>query len=144
MRKKVQIFTDGACLGNPGKGGWCAILRYNQHQKIIKGRKAETTNNEMELTAVLEALRLLKEPCDVELITDSKYVVNAIEQWIHNWAKNGWKNSAKKDIAHKEMWQELYKLMGEHNIKPIWVKGHAGHRENELCDKIAKEEAEKV
>jgi len=142
--KKVQIFADGACLGNPGAGGWCAILRYKNKEKIIKGSKKQTTNNEMELTAVLEALKKLKEPCEVELYCDSKYVIDGISKWIENWVKNNWKNSSKKEIANKKLWQELYKLKKIHKINPIWVKGHSGHKENELCDKIAKEEAKKL
>jgi len=139
--KKVYIFTDGSSLGNPGPGGWCAILRYNKHEKILKGGKKQTTNNEMELTAVLESLKALKEPCEVYLYSDSKYVVDAIENWIHDWAKKGWKNAKKKDISHKSLWKEIYNLMKKHKIYTFWVKGHSGHKENELCDRIAKEEA---
>ncbi|WP_456399449.1 ribonuclease HI [Persephonella sp.] len=141
--KKVKIFTDGSSLGNPGPGGWCAILKYNRHQKILKGGKENTTNSEMEIKAVLEALKVLKEPCEVELYSDSEYVVNTIKNWIHNWAKNGWKSSKKKEISHKNMWKEIYNLMNIHKIHPVWIKAHAGHEENELCDKIAKEEASK-
>ena len=141
--KKVYIFTDGSSLGNPGPGGWCAILRYNNHEKILKGGKKQTTNNEMELTAVLEGLKALKEPCEVFLYSDSKYVVDALKDWIHRWAKNRWKNAKKQEIAHKNLWKEIYNLMNKHNVNPIWIKGHSGHTENELCDKIAKEEAEK-
>ncbi len=141
--KKVQIFTDGSSLGNPGPGGWCALLKYNKHKKVLKGGKENTTNNEMELKAVIEGLKALKEPCEVELYTDSKYVSQAISEWIHNWVKNNWKTSSKKDVSHKEMWQELYALLQKHNVKPIWIKAHAGHKENEFCDKTAKAEAEK-
>ncbi len=141
--KRVLLFTDGSSLGNPGPGGWCALLRYNRFQKILKGGKELTTNNEMEIKAVLEGLKALKEPCEVELYTDSKYVVNAIEDWIHKWEKEGWKSSSKKEISHTKMWKEIYDLLKIHKVKPIWVKAHAGHRENELCDKIAKEEARK-
>ena len=141
--KKVEIFTDGSSLGNPGAGGWCAILRYNKHEKILKGGKKNTTNNEMEIKAVLEGLKALKEPCEVDLYSDSEYVVKAMKEWIYNWAKNGWKTSKKKEISHREMWQEIYRLMEKHNVNPIWVKAHAGHKENELCDRIAKEEAKK-
>ncbi len=141
--KKVQIFTDGSSLGNPGPGGWCALLKYNKHKKVLKGGKENTTNNEMELKAVIEGLKALKEPCEVELYTDSKYVSQAISEWIHNWVKNNWKTSSKKDVSHKEMWQELYMLLQKHNVKPIWIKAHAGHKENEFCDKTAKAEAEK-
>jgi len=141
--KKVQIFTDGSSLGNPGAGGWCAILRFNKHERILKGGKKLTTNNEMELMAVLEGLKALKEPCEVDLYLDSKYVADAIKSWIKNWVKNNWRTSNKKEVAHKEMWQEIYKLMQKHKINPIWVKGHSGHKENEICDRIAKEEAKK-
>lgn len=141
--KKVEIFADGSSLGNPGAGGWCAILRYNSKEKILKGGKRLTTNNEMELKAVLEALKALKEPCEVDLYTDSKYVVNGIKEWIKTWVKNNWKTSSKKEVSHKKMWQEIYNLMHVHKINPIWIKGHSGHKENEICDKIAKEEASK-
>ena len=140
---KVKLFTDGACLGNPGAGGWCAILRYKDVEKIIKDGKSLTTNNEMELMAVIEGLKQLKEPCEVELYSDSKYVIQGINEWIHNWSRNNWRNSSKKEISNKEMWQEIYNLMQKHKINPIWVKGHSGHKENELCDKLAKEEAKK-
>jgi len=142
--KKVEIFTDGACSGNPGPGGWCAILRFKGKEKILKGSKAETTNSEMEIKAVLEGLKALKEPCEVDLYSDSQYVVKAISEWIYNWQKNNWKNSSKKEIAHKDMWMEIYNLMQTHKINPIWVKGHSGHKENERCDKIAREEAKKI
>ncbi|WP_297455648.1 ribonuclease HI [Persephonella sp.] len=141
--KKVQIFTDGSSLGNPGPGGWCALLRYNEHEKILKGGKAETTNNEMEIKAVLEGLKALKEPCEVDLYSDSQYVVKAISEWIYNWQKNNWRNASKKEIAHREMWEEIYNLLQKHKVNPIWIKAHAGHTENELCDKIAKKEAQK-
>ncbi len=142
--KKVEIFTDGSSLGNPGPGGWCALLRYNGIEKTIKGSKRFTTNNEMELKAVLEALKLLKEPVEVVIYTDSKYVANGINEWIENWAKKNWKNSKGKEVEHKEMWQEIYKLMKVHRVKAVWIKGHANHRENELCDKIAKQEANNI
>ncbi len=141
--KKVYLFTDGSSLGNPGAGGWCALLRYNKHEKILKGGKKNTTNNEMEIKAVLEGLKALKEPCEVELYSDSKYVIQAIESWIYNWEKNNWKTSSKKPVAHSDMWKEILKLIKKHKVIPIWVKAHAGHKENELCDKIAKEEAKK-
>ncbi len=141
--KKVQIFTDGSSLGNPGAGGWCAIIRYNKHEKILKGGKKNTTNNEMELTAVVEGLKALKEPCEVDLYLDSKYVANGISEWIHNWVKKNWKTSNNKPVANKELWMEIYKLIKKHKVNPKWVKGHAGHTENELCDKIAKQEAKK-
>jgi len=141
--KEVNIYTDGSCLGNPGAGGWCSILIYNNFKKILRGGKELTTNNEMELKAVLEGLKKLKEPCKVNLYTDSQYIVNAMKSWIYNWAKNDWKNGEKKGIKHLDKWKEIYKLMQIHKIKPIWIKGHAGNYYNELCDKIAKEEAKK-
>ena len=141
--KKVKIFTDGACLGNPGAGGWCSVLLYKQHKKVLKGGKSHTTNNEMELTAVLEGLKKLKEPCEVEIYTDSKYVANAINEWIHNWSKNNWSVGIKKKIKHLEKWKELYDLLKKHKVKAIWIKGHSGIEYNELCDKLAKEEANK-
>ncbi len=141
--KEVEIYTDGSCLGNPGAGGWCSILLYKQHKKILKGGKELTTNNEMELKAVLEALKKLKEPCKVNLYTDSQYIVNAIKDWIHNWSKNDWKVAEKKGIKHLDKWKELYKLMKIHDVNPIWVKGHSGNYYNELCDKIAREEAKR-
>ncbi len=141
--KKVKIYTDGSSLGNPGAGGWCALLKYNHHQKILKGGKPHTTNNEMELRAVLEGLKALKEPVEVTIYTDSKYVANGINEWIYNWAKNNWKNSKKRDIQHKDMWQDIYRLINTHKVSIVWIKGHAGHKENELCDKIAKQEAQK-
>ncbi len=139
--KEVIIYTDGACLGNPGSGGWCTILIYKNKKKILKGSKGLTTNNEMELKAVLEGLKALKEPCRVRLYTDSKYIVNALESWINNWAKNNWIKSDKKKVKHENIWKEIYKLSKIHKITPIWVKGHSGKKYNELCDKIAKEEA---
>ncbi len=142
--KRIEIFTDGACSGNPGQGGWCAILRFKGKEKILKGGEAETTNSEMEIKAVLEGLKALKEPCEVDLYSDSQYVVKAISEWIHSWKKKNWKNSSKKEIAHKEMWEEIYNLMQIHKINPVWVKGHSGHKENERCDKIAKKEAKKI
>ena len=141
--KKVKIYTDGACLGNPGAGGWCSILIYKEHKKILKGGKEKTTNNEMELLAVLEALKKLKEPCEVEIYTDSKYVANSINDWIHNWSKNNWSSGIKKGIKHIDKWKELYELLKKHKVKAIWIKGHSGIKYNEICDKLAKEEAEK-
>jgi len=141
--KEVDIYTDGSCLGNPGAGGWCSILMYKGKKKMLKGGKELTTNNEMELKAVLEALKRLKEPCKVNLYTDSKYIVNAMNDWIHSWAKDNWKVGEKKGIKHLDKWKELYKLMNIHQITPIWVKGHSGNQYNEMCDKVAREEAKK-
>jgi len=136
--KQIDIFTDGSSLGNPGPGGWCAILKYKNHKKIIQGGENFTTNNKMELIAVIEALKLLKEPCIVNLYADSTYVLKGIEEWLDNWVKKNFKN-----VKNKELWQELYQLKHKHIIKTNWIKGHSGHTENEICDKIAKEEAKK-
>ena len=137
--KKVKIYTDGACKGNPGKGGWGAVLQYGETEKEISGYADKTTNNIMELTAAVEALKLLKEPCEVILTTDSNYVKNGISDWIFNWKKNGWKTASKKPVKNKELWQELDSLSKNHSIQWKWVKGHSGHTENERCDKLANE-----
>ena len=142
--KRIEIFTDGACSGNPGAGGWGAILRYNNVEKELSGGEAETTNNRMELTAVISALEALKEPCNITLYTDSKYVMEGIEKWILNWKKNGWKTSNKKaPVKNVELWQKLDELKQKHEIRWVWVKGHAGHKENERCDELARIEAQK-
>ena len=135
--KKVKIYTDGACKGNPGKGGWGAVLQYGETEKEISGYADKTTNNIMELTAAVEALKLLKEPCEVILTTDSNYVKNGISDWIFNWKKNGWKTASKKAVKNKELWQKLDSLSINHSIQWRWVKGHSGHPENERCDELA-------
>ena len=136
--KKVKIYTDGACSGNPGPGGWGAILFYEENKKEIFGNKKDTTNNIMELTAVIEALKLLKVECEVELYSDSAYVVNAFKQgWIYNWRKNNWKTSGKDDVKNRELWQELYDLTQKHKVKFIKVKGHSDNEFNNRCDYLA-------
>ncbi|GAA6168497.1 ribonuclease HI [Sessilibacter corallicola] len=135
--KNVEIFTDGACKGNPGPGGWGALLRYNDTEKSIHGGEQNTTNNRMELTAAIEALKLLKESCSVDLTTDSQYVRKGVTEWIHNWKKNGWKTSAKKPVKNVDLWQQLDEFNQRHEIRWHWVKGHAGHRENEIADELA-------
>ncbi len=136
--KKVVIYTDGACSGNPGKGGWGAVLIYGKIEREISGSDEVTTNNKMELTACVESLKLLKEPCEVELFSDSAYVVNAFnDNWIEGWIKNDWKNSQKKPVANKEIWQELIALTEKHKVKFNKVKGHAGDKYNEICDALA-------
>lgn len=133
--KNVEIFTDGACSGNPGAGGYGAILRYNGVEKQISGGSPNTTNNRMELLAVIEALSMLKEPCNVILTTDSQYVVNTIEKgWLKSWALKDWKKGKVKNI---DLWKRLLPLLDTHNIKFIWVRGHNGHPENERCDQLA-------
>lgn len=142
--KKVEIFTDGACSGNPGPGGWGALLRYNGHEKELWGGEVNTTNNRMEMTAVIEALKALKEPCDVTLTSDSQYVCNAITKgWAKKWQKNNWIKSDKSKAKNPELWEELLALIDKHHIKIIWVKGHAGHPENERCDRLAVEQSKK-
>ncbi len=135
---EVIIYTDGACSGNPGKGGWGAILMYGEHKKEISGGELETTNNRMELTAPIEALKLLKKPCIVKIYSDSAYLVNAFLQgWIYNWQKNGWKTSDKKDVKNRDLWEEIYKFTKIHKIEWIKVKGHSDNEFNNMCDKMA-------
>lgn len=137
--EKVVIYTDGACSGNPGPGGWGAILMYKENKKEISGGKKDTTNNVMELTAVIEGLKLLKFPCEVKLYSDSAYVVNAFNQgWIYNWKKNNWKTSGKEPVKNKEIWQELYSLTKVHKVEFIKVKGHSDNEYNNRCDELAR------
>lgn len=134
----VEIFTDGSCLGNPGIGGWATILRCNEHEKILAGYSVETTNNKMELSAVIAGLKALKEPCKVKVVTDSQYVCNGINKgWAESWKDHNWIKSDGKPALNKEYWEQLLKLSKEHEIEFIWVKGHNGHPENEHCDSIA-------
>lgn len=138
--EEVTIYTDGACSGNPGPGGWGAILMYKDNKKEISGGKENTTNNVMELTAVIEALKLLKFPCKVNLYSDSAYVVNAFTQkWINNWQKNSWKTADKQDVKNKELWQELLSLTKTHQVTFIKVKGHADNEYNNRCDELARQ-----
>ncbi len=136
--KQVDIFTDGACSGNPGPGGWGAVLRYQGIEKELSGGEKETTNNRMELTAIIEALSILKEPCSVTLTTDSKYAADGITKgWARSWQKNGWRKADKKPALNSDLWEQLLQLLDTHKVKIVWVKGHAGHPENERCDKLA-------
>ena len=136
--KKVYIFTDGACSGNPGPGGWGAVLRYNASEKELSGGEKETTNNRMELTACIEALILLKEPCEVLLTTDSQYVVNGITKgWAESWRQNGWRKADKKPALNSDLWELLLVQCERHKVTFNWIKGHAGHEENERCDALA-------
>lgn len=136
--KQVKIYTDGACSGNPGKGGWGAVLIYNGIEKELSGGELQTTNNRMELTAVIEALKALKESCDVILTTDSKYVCDAINQkWVYSWKKNNWRKADKKPALNVDLWEELLPLLEKHNVELVWVKGHNGHKYNERCDYLA-------
>ena len=136
--KHVNIYTDGACRGNPGRGGWGAVLVYNGREKEMSGGDRMTTNNRMELLGVITALRALKEPCRVTLTTDSQYVVNAIEKgWLTSWAANGWRKSDKKEVLNVDLWQELMVELARHHVEFVWVRGHNGHPYNERCDKLA-------
>lgn len=136
--KTVEIFTDGACSGNPGPGGWGAILRFNGKEKELFGGSKETTNNRMELTAAIEALKALKEPCKVILTTDSKYLADGITKgWAESWRKNGWRKADKKPALNVDLWEEILKLFSKHQVEIVWVKGHNGHAENERCDALA-------
>ena len=135
--KEVIIYTDGACRGNPGPGGWGALIKFDSAEKEIFGGQNNTTNNQMELSAAIEGLSILKEPCNVELFTDSKYVMDGITQWIQNWKKNNWKTSAKKEVKNKRLWQQLDQLMDYHQVQLHWVKGHSGDPGNEMADLLA-------
>ncbi|EHM46225.1 ribonuclease HI [Hafnia alvei ATCC 51873] len=138
MLKQVEIFTDGSCLGNPGPGGYGAILRYKQHEKTLSAGYYLTTNNRMELMAAIVALETLKDPCSVILCSDSQYVRQGITQWIHNWKKRGWKTADKKPVKNVDLWQRLDLAIQPHKIEWVWIKGHAGHIENERCDELAR------
>jgi ribonuclease HI len=135
--KEVEIFTDGACRGNPGPGGWGALLRYGDHEKSLYGGEGETTNNRMELTAAIEALAALKEASKVALTTDSEYVRQGITSWLENWKKRGWKTASKKPVKNVDLWQRLEAEAAQHQVEWHWVKGHSGHRENEIADQLA-------
>ncbi|MCQ2965267.1 MAG: ribonuclease HI [Alphaproteobacteria bacterium] len=142
--KKIKIYTDGACSGNPGMGGWGALLIYNSHTKEISGSKNLTTNNEMELQAVVSALSLLKEPCEIDLTSDSQYVVKGASEWMYKWAKNSWRISKSHSVKNSGLWQEIYRFSKVHTIHWYWIKGHAGHPENEKCDQLATNEIQKL
>lgn len=135
--KAVTLITDGSCIGNPGPGGWACILRHNQHRKELYGSEPRTTNNRMELTAVIRGLRALKEPCEVTVITDSQYVKNGITNWISGWKRKGWITSAKTPVLNKELWMELEAQVARHRVRWEWVKGHADHDDNNRCDELA-------
>ena len=140
--KHIEIFTDGACKRNPGPGGWGAILRMGRHEKELSGGEKETTNNRMELTAVIKALGALTEPCKVDLYSDSKYVIEGITKWVDGWQKRGWKTAAKKPVLNEDLWRELIDAAARHDIRWHWVKAHNGHPENERVDRLASDEAD--
>lgn len=142
--KQIEIYTDGACSGNPGPGGWGAVLVYNGKEKELSGSEKNTTNNRMELTAVIMALNALNQPCEVKLTTDSKYVCDAVNKgWVYSWEKNGWRKSDKKPALNVDLWEELLSLLEKHEVQFIWVKGHNGHKYNEICDTLAVNEYQK-
>ena len=143
--KNIEIYTDGACSGNPGKGVWGAVLVYKNTEKEISGYEKETTNNRMELTAVIMALKALKEPCNVKLTTDSKYVCDAVNKgWVYSWKSRGWKKADKKPALNVDLWEQLLELLSIHNVEFNWVKGHNGHKYNERCDELAVSEYNKI
>lgn len=144
MAKNITLYSDGSSLGNPGPGGWGTILEFNGHEKELSGGDLYTTNNQMELLGVIKGLKALKEPCNVEIYSDSKYVVQAINEWLRNWIRNNWKTAGKKPVKNLELWQEYLNVSKKHTIKAHWVKGHAGHPQNERCDDLARNEAEKL
>jgi ribonuclease HI len=135
--KQVQLITDGACLGNPGPGGWACILRYKDRKKELYGGEPRTTNNRMELTAAIEGLTALKEPCEVEIVTDSEYLKNGITSWIHGWKRNGWKTSTRKPVVNQDLWMALDEQVGRHKTRWSWTKGHASHADNNRADELA-------
>jgi len=141
--KHVQLITDGACKGNPGRGGWACILRYGEHKRELFGSSPHTTNNRMELAAVIEGLKRLKESCSVEIITDSEYVKNGMTSWIHGWKRNGWRTKTKKPVVNQDLWSALDELVNTHEVKWTWTKGHALHDDNNRCDELASRAAEK-
>ena len=145
MKKQVTIYTDGACSGNPGPGGWGCILMYGRHRKESSGGAQDTTNNRMEITAALEALKLLKEPCQVDLYTDSAYLCNALEKkWLETWSKNGWKTASKSNVENQDLWKELIEVLARHDVQFHKVKGHADNEFNNRCDKLAREAAQRI
>ncbi len=144
MVDRVEIYTDGACKGNPGPGGWGAVLRFKGKERHLYGGEAETTNNRMELTAVIRALEALTRPTRVRVTTDSKYVQNGITSWIANWKRNGWKTAARKPVKNSDLWLQLDQLVTTHDVHWAWVKGHSGHPENELADQLANKGVEEL
>lgn len=141
----IWLYTDGACSGNPGPGGYCAILKFNEHTKIISGAEKDTTNNRMELTAIIEGLKAIKRPCEVNVVSDSKYVCDAINKnWLKSWIAKNWKKSDGKAVLNVDLWQQLSELLELHNVTFHWIKGHAGHEFNEKCDLIAVSEYRKL
>ena len=139
--KSVKLITDGSCIGNPGRGGWAAILRYGDHMKELSGSEDRTTNNRMEMTAVLEGLKALREPCAVTVELDSEYVRNGVTSWIHRWSRRGWKTASGDPVKNRDLWEQLHSAISEHKVQWVWVKGHADHDDNNRCDRLAREAA---
>lgn len=137
QKRVVYLYTDGACLGNPGPGGWGVVLSWDGQIKELSGGQADTTNNQMELTAVIKGLESLKRPVSLQIVTDSKYVMQGITQWMAGWKRNGWRTAAKKPVANRELWEKLDSLLSGHTVSWEWVKGHSGHQQNERCDALA-------
>ena len=144
MPKYVELFTDGACKGNPGVGGWGALMRFGETEKRLFGAEAETTNNRMELMAVICSLEALTEPCSVSITTDSKYVLQGMTEWLANWKRRNWQTAAKKPVLNVDLWKRLDAAAGGHQIEWLWVKGHSGHRENEIADELANQGIEEL
>lgn len=142
--KQVEIFTDGACKGNPGPGGWGALLRMGKHEKELSGGEPDTTNNRMELMAAIKGLEALTEPCAVTLWSDSKYVLDGMTKWVHGWKKRGWVNASKKPVRNADLWHELIEVAAKHRIDWRWVKGHSGHAENDRVDQLASDQADRI
>ena len=142
--KQVEIYTDGACKGNPGPGGWGALLRMGAHEKELSGGEADTTNNRMEMTAIIRGLSALIEPCRVELYSDSKYVIDGITKWVDGWKRKGWITASKKPVRNADLWHELIEVAARHEVRWIWVKGHSGHPENDRVDRLASNEADRI
>lgn len=137
MSQVVEMYTDGACRGNPGPGGWGVLLRYGGVEKTLHGGEAMSTNNRMELTAVIKGLQALNKTCDVQITTDSKYVLTGVTEWMENWKKRNWRTASKKPVLNVDLWKELDELVAGHSIEWVWVKGHSGHEENEIADQLA-------
>ena len=142
--KQVEIYTDGACKGNPGPGGWGALLRMGTHEKELSGGEADTTNNRMEMTAIIRGLSALIEPCRVELYSDSKYVIDGITKWVDGWKRKGWITASKKPVRNADLWHELIEVAARHEVRWNWVKGHSGHPENDRVDRLASDEADRI
>ena len=142
--KQVEIFTDGACKGNPGPGGWGALLRMGPHEKELVGGDPDTTNNRMEMIAAIKALGALIEPCEVDLYTDSKYLIDGITKWVHGWKKKGWINASKQPVRNADLWHDLIEAVARHQVQWEWVRGHSGHVENERVDKLASDAAQAI